>query len=90
MMIEQLENQTFRRRSPMRRDKTNWNGNSPKELKSGKDPGPDGIHTEFIIHLDSSVIDWLRLFLSSCLCPTSLQPTPRAIVLSVSSVSLSS
>ena len=36
-------------------------------MKSGKAPGPDDIHPEFIIHLHNSATNWLRLFLSACL-----------------------
>ena len=36
-------------------------------MKSGKAPGPDDIHPEFIMHLHDSATNWLRLFLSACL-----------------------
>ena len=35
-------------------------------MKSGKAPGPDDIHPEFILHLHNSATNWLRLFLSAC------------------------
>ena len=38
-----------------------------KTMKSGKAPGPDDIHPEFILHLRNSATNWLRLFLNACL-----------------------
>ena len=38
-----------------------------KTMKSGKAPGPDDIHPEFILHLHNSATHWLRLFLGACL-----------------------
>ena len=47
-----------------------------KTLKTGKAPGPDDIHPEYIIHLHERVIQWLRigLFISVCL---STQTIPK-------------
>ena len=38
-----------------------------KTMQSGKAPGPDDIHPEFILHLRNSTTNWLRLFLTACL-----------------------
>ena len=36
-------------------------------LKTGKAPGPDHIHPEFLKNLGPDTMEWLRLFLSDCL-----------------------
>ena len=38
-----------------------------RKLKSGKSPGPDNIHPEFILHQGPKLLEWLRVFCSVCL-----------------------
>ena len=38
-----------------------------KTLKPGKSPGPDNIHSEFILHLDDSCLKWLAKLFSTCM-----------------------
>ena len=38
-----------------------------RKLKSGKYPGPDNIHPEFILHQGPKLLEWLRVFCSVCL-----------------------
>ena len=38
-----------------------------RSLKSGKAPGPDSIHPEFLMHLGTECQHWLRMFMTNCM-----------------------
>ena len=52
-----------------------------KKLKSGKAPGRDNIHPEFVIHQSAKTTAWLCSFFTSCFRRSKLPKTwPRATV----------
>ena len=38
-----------------------------RSLKSGKAPGPDSIHPEFLMHLGTECQNWLGMFMTNCM-----------------------
>ena len=38
-----------------------------KSMKEGKAPGPDDIHSEFLLHAGNAATRWLCQFISTCL-----------------------
>ena len=55
-----------------------------KKLKSGKAPGRDNIHPEFVIHQSAKTTAWLCSFFTSCFRRSKLPKTwPRATVVAV-------
>ena len=48
-----------------------------RTLKSGKAPGPDSIHPEFLMHLGTECQNWLRMFMTNCMQRTKIPKSWR-------------
>ena len=50
---------------------------SLRSLKSGKAPGPDSIHPEFLMHIGTECQNWLRMFMTKCMQRTQIPKSWR-------------
>ena len=48
-----------------------------RSLKSGKSPGPDSIHPEFMMHLGTECQNWLKMFMTNCMQRTKIPKSWR-------------